>query len=114
MVSSFGLVNDLALDVRSDVARGQCGTAFLASKALTCLYMVPMVIRSALFRVGQFNAPGTWSKACSSSLRASMTVSNWSSWCSASEAGSVCTGMADYRYPTAPEMGRDAAGVIWM
>ena len=31
---------------------------FLASKALTCLYRVPISMRSALFRVGQLMAPG--------------------------------------------------------
>ncbi len=62
---------------------------FLASKGLICLYIVPMSMRSWLLSVGQLMAPGTWSSACSSSVRASMTVSKLSSRARASAAGRV-------------------------
>ena len=48
----------------------------LASKGLTCLYSVPTRIRSSLVNEGQLTAPGKWSSANSSSVRASMMSLN--------------------------------------
>ena len=62
---------------------------FLASKALTCLYIVPMSMRSWLLSVGQLMAPGTWSRACSSSVRASMMASKVAKLAKACVAGRV-------------------------
>ncbi len=77
-----------------DVRAAMAAPRLRASKALICLKAVPTMRRSSLRSVGQLTAPGRWSSAYSSSLRASMMWENCVSRGSSSVAGRRVMGKA--------------------